>query len=156
MPQLSPKIERYLVLAARLLLGGIFLYAGMPKIIHPAAFATTVYHYQLLPDVLINLFALILPWVEVLIGTLLIAGIWLPGAIMVANLLLVMFIVALSITVARGLDIDCGCFATAQKELITFITILRDLFFIGISGYLFFATFFRRGKSTDVCDPAKS
>lgn len=151
MQQTYAKIEPYLVLAARFVLGAIFIYAGGSKIIHSAAFAKTVYHYQILPDFLINSFAVVLPWIEVLTGGLLIVGIWLPGAVVCANLMLILFLTALSIAVARGLDIDCGCFATSRKELINIETIVRDLGFICISGYLFFIEFFRRHTAKNTC-----
>ncbi len=151
MLQTYAKVEPYLILAARFVLGAIFIYAGGSKIIHPAAFAKTVYHYQILPDFLINSFAVALPWIEIVTGGLLIVGIWLPGAVVCANLLLILFLTALSIAVARGLDIDCGCFATSQTELINIETIARDLGFLCISGYLLFIEFFRRRTAENAC-----
>jgi len=55
---------RLALLAARLVMAGIFLYASIDKIAHPAAFAKDIYNYQILPDALINLTALLLPWLE--------------------------------------------------------------------------------------------
>lgn len=49
------------LLVVRLFLGAVFVYASLDKILHPQAFAEMVYNYQLLPDVLINLTAIILP-----------------------------------------------------------------------------------------------
>ncbi len=72
--------HRVFILAARLLLGGIFVFASIDKILHPAAFADAVYNYQILPDSLINLTAVFLPWLELILGGCLIAGVWLPGA----------------------------------------------------------------------------
>lgn len=118
---------RGLDLAARWMLGIIFIYASYDKILHPAAFAKAVYNYQILPDMLINLTALILPWMELLLGFFLIAGIWLAGATALVNLLLIIFSTAIFFNLARGLNIHCGCFSTAESgDPITIGTVLRD------------------------------
>ena len=79
----------------RLILGAVFVIASVNKIHQPTAFAKTLHNYQLLPDAFINLTAIILPWLELLLGILLISGLWLPGAALLANLLLLVFFGAL-------------------------------------------------------------
>ena len=69
----------WLTLIARLFLGGVFIYASVDKILHPDDFAHAVYNYQILPNGLINLTALVLPWLELLLGICLLTGVWLPG-----------------------------------------------------------------------------
>jgi uncharacterized membrane protein YphA (DoxX/SURF4 family) len=96
----------------RLLFGAIFVAAAASKIAHPAEFAKIIHNYQVLPDSLINIVAIVLPWVEVLLGALLAVGVWLPGAAALANLLLLSFFSALIFNLARGIDIHCGCFTT--------------------------------------------
>ncbi|MCF8108931.1 MAG: DoxX family membrane protein [Desulfohalobiaceae bacterium] len=128
--------------ALRLLLGGIFLYASYDKILHPAAFAEAVYNYQILPDYLVNLVALVLPWLELLLGLCLIAGVWLPGTIVISTGLLTVFIAALVFNQLRGLDIHCGCFSTETSEgPAGILTVFRDVFFLAVSTYLTFAIF---------------
>ena len=65
----------------RLILGGVFALASLDKIIFPLAFAKSISNYQILPEQFVNLVAVTLPWVELILGALLIFGIWLPGAI---------------------------------------------------------------------------
>ena len=101
-------------LFSRLFLGGVFVYASYDKILHPAAFAEVVYNYQILPEILINSVAVILPWLEVLIGSLLIFGVWMPGTALWSAVLLLSFFGALLFNMARGLDIDCGCFRSSD------------------------------------------
>jgi len=97
----------------RLVLGGIFIYAGYIKIIDPHGFAKNIYQYQLLPDVLVNISALILPWLEVVAGACLIAVPPLRrGAAGWILLMLIVFTTAIIISLARGLDISCGCMST--------------------------------------------
>jgi uncharacterized membrane protein YphA (DoxX/SURF4 family) len=97
-------------LLARLILGVVFIYASIDKILHPGQFAEIIHNYQILPDVLINPTAIILPWLELILGAFLLIGIWLPGAVFLTNLLLAVFLGAMAFNLARGLDIHCGCF----------------------------------------------
>lgn len=101
------------VWALRLILGAIFIYAGYIKIIDPHGFAKNIYQYQLLPDLLVNISALILPWLEVIAGACLIAVPPLRrGAAGWILLMLIVFTTAIIISLARGLDISCGCMST--------------------------------------------
>jgi cation diffusion facilitator family transporter len=130
----------------RLLLGAVFLYASYDKIMHPEAFAQAVYNYQILPEAAVNLAALILPWLEALLGLCLIAGLWLPGATVVSTGLLAVFIGALVFNQMRGLDIHCGCFSTdTTADPAGLWTIARDAGFLALAVYLMSATF-RRPK----------
>ncbi|MBW1980059.1 MAG: DoxX family membrane protein [Deltaproteobacteria bacterium] len=133
-------------LTVRFVLGAVFLYASVDKILHPQAFAEIVYNYQILPDSLINVTALILPWLELLLGLSLISGICLPGSVLLANLLLVTFLAALLFNAVRGLDIQCGCFSTSalQSESAMIWYLVREVLFLVLSGYLFCYIF--RGK----------
>ena len=135
-------------IVARLVLAGIFIYASLEKIAHPAAFARDVYNYQILPDVLINLTALVLPWLELFLGLCLLAGIWLPGAVLTANGLLVVFLAALVFNLARGLDINCGCFSTASEApaMSAGWYLLRDVGFLTVGIFLFYAVFVHRRR----------
>jgi uncharacterized membrane protein YphA (DoxX/SURF4 family) len=124
---------------ARLVLGSVFIYASIDKIVRPARFAEAVYDYQILPDALINLTAIILPWVEMLLGIFLVLGIWLPGAVLLSNFLLASFVGALLFNLARGLDIHCGCFSTSQETTSNyslFLYVIRDGMFLLLGLYL--------------------
>lgn len=127
------------LLVFRLFLGGVFLYSGATKIIDPGGFALSVYHYQLLPDVLVNPMAIILPWVEVVCGAALILRWWVGGASLVVTGLLLVFLTALVITLVRGLDISCGCFSSTGEGKISWWYLLRDfsLFAMGVLILLF-------------------
>lgn len=135
-----------LILVIRLILGGIFVYAGIPKILNPAAFAEAVYNYQILPGFLINFVAIVLPWMEVVVGGLLITGLWLPGALFSYILLMTSFIAALSFNVVRGLDIHCGCFSVEGGHLINIWTVVRDFFFLVPALFLFWTVVFRKRR----------
>src|SRR5574341_61257 len=120
--------SKYLSFLFRLILGCVFVYASFDKIAHPADFARIVYNYHFLPTSTINLFAIILPWIELISGMALILGLFVESASLLIGLLLGVFIVALSSAVIRGLDISCGCFSTASSsEKVVWDTIIRDL-----------------------------
>ncbi len=104
----------YLTMFSRLLIGVVFIYASIYKIADPTSFAKSIWYYHLVPGSLINLVALILPWLELLCGLALIFGVFYRGAVVWLNILTVVFIAALISTIARGLDIDCGCFKAGQ------------------------------------------
>jgi uncharacterized membrane protein YphA (DoxX/SURF4 family) len=123
--------SKYLSFLFRLILGCVFVYASFDKIAHPADFARIVYNYHFLPGSVINLFAIILPWVELLTGMALILGLFVEAASAIIGGLLIIFIVGLGNAVIRGLDISCGCFSTApSSEKIVWDTIIRDLIFL--------------------------
>lgn len=138
----GPYIAGIAYRAARWILGVVFIYACIHKILDPAAFARAVYLYQILPDGLVNLVALVLPWVELFLGVLLVIGIWMPGAAVLSTLLFMVFMGVLSYNLARGLDIGCGCFSTSPAgEAASIRTVARDGMFLAVSLYLLCATF---------------
>ena len=121
----------------RIVLGCIFIYASLDKINHPDLFAEAVYNYQLLPEMAVNLVAISLPWLELLSGILLVLGLWMGGSILILSGLMVVFIGALGINLARGLDVHCGCFITQSSDPITILTLFRDSLFLLLAFYLF-------------------
>jgi len=133
--------NKYLVFVFRLIVGGIFIYASIDKITHPEQFARIVYNYKILPHFTINFFAIILPWLELICGLFLVFGIMTRSSALVISILLLLFIIALSVNLFRGVDLSCGCFTTnlANKERISSI-IWRDLVLVLLSLEILFFT----------------
>lgn len=123
----APGPAAFITLAARLAAGATFLYASLDKIADPAGFAQAIYNYRLLPDALLHPFALLLPWLEAVVGAALIAGLARRGAALLAAGMTVMFIAAVGTALARGLDISCGCFHTRGGDGVGTSLLLRDL-----------------------------
>ncbi len=118
----------------RLAMAGVFIYASIDKIIHPDLFAEAVYNYQVLPGYLVNLTALILPWLELILGFCLLINRWMAGASALATGLMTLFVGLTLFNLARGLDISCGCFSAAPGENpITLLTLVRDISFLILS-----------------------
>jgi putative oxidoreductase len=99
-----------------LIIGGIFIYAGVMKISDPAGFANDIDNYKILPWPLTVRLAFYLPWLEILCGLAVILGLLYRGGLLILTVLVWIFIIASVIAKARGLDITCGCFGHASKN----------------------------------------
>jgi uncharacterized membrane protein YphA (DoxX/SURF4 family) len=115
-------------LAARLVVGGIFVMYAIDKLAAPADFALNIERYELLPLWSVNLMAIVLPWIELVVGLFLIAGIRLRASAVVAAMLLGVFIVAIGSAMARGLEINCGC--SAHSETVGWGKIVEDAIYL--------------------------
>jgi uncharacterized membrane protein YphA (DoxX/SURF4 family) len=102
--------DRGFLRLAGLVVGGVFIYASLDKIAHPDRFADVVNDYQMLPPLLVNGFALAMPWTEMVAGAALVLGLWRRAAGLLAAALTIAFMVAVAQAEMRGLEIECGCF----------------------------------------------
>lgn len=129
--------NEYIALVVRLAVGFIFIYASLDKIANPAQFARIVYNYHLLPGNLINLMAIMLPWVEIICGLALVFGIYKKGGIYLINLVVVIFIIAITVNLIRGVDLECGCFTVSSKAKGSALSLLiRDIGLLILTIYL--------------------
>jgi len=118
----------------RLLLGGIFIYTGLPKLLHPAEFARLAAGYRILHPELVNLFGITMPWVEVVGGACLVIGVLPRSSALVIAGLLAAFIGAAFLALARGLEISCGCFFPLLGESrLTWKLAIRDAIMLAIA-----------------------
>ena len=103
-------MKRAALMAIRLVLGGLFLAAGLSKVGAPLQTLAAIYSYQIvLPDWLATTVAHALPWIEILLGLGLLSGLWLPVTASCAAAMLGVFIVLTVQAWWRELPIDCGC-----------------------------------------------
>ena len=138
--------SRPLQVLARLVLGGIFIYASLDKIAQPLQFAKIIENYKILPLSLVTLSALVLPWLELFAGICLVSGICERSAAMLLTFLLFLFILALGFNAFRGINMSCGCFSTSASDTENvYVLILRDLLIL-LPGLLII--FFNREKKT--------
>lgn len=107
--------NKYLLLIIRFSIGFIFIYAGAEKISTPNDFAISISNYRLFPVSVINLFAITLPWIEIVSGILLGFGVAVKENSTLIFSLLFVFTLAIVISLFRGLSIDCGCFGKGTQ-----------------------------------------
>lgn len=97
-------------LLARLALGGVLLVAGALKVGNPLGSARAVQAYDVMPFEVARWIGYALPWVEIVIGLLLVVGLFTRVAAALGTLLMIAFVIGIAQAWARGLTIDCGCF----------------------------------------------
>jgi putative oxidoreductase len=98
-------------------LGGLFFYAGLQKVLHFHEFAEAVLAYQLLPETLVGLAVAGLPWLEIAAGLGLVAGFKRRSCLLLLTGLVAVFLAVIFVTMARGLNIDCGCGLFFQRQV---------------------------------------
>jgi uncharacterized membrane protein YphA (DoxX/SURF4 family) len=124
--------------SVRIILGGLLMYASMDKIANMGDFAKIIHNYKLLPVGLENLLAIFLPWLEFITGFCLVTGKFNKGSLLIYNVLLVIFIIALSQALIRGLDINCGCFSVNPSSTSeVWLRIIEDFVMLFFSYNLF-------------------
>jgi putative oxidoreductase len=128
-------IGPYVGLAARIIVGGYFVYAAVPKIVEPLAFATSIAAYGLVPSVLVNGMALTLPWLELLCAIGLMVGWRVRLNAISCSAMLAMFTAAVAYAVIAGLKIDCGCFGSSGGEEVSWTKVGKNL--VMLAGLLY-------------------
>jgi putative oxidoreductase len=124
-------MTRWLGLAARLSLGLTFAWAAVAKLPDLRTFAEEVANYQLLPSALVPAAAVAFVGVELACAAALLVGRWVRAASALCGAMLVLFIVALTQALVRGIDLRCGCFGGA--DLATWGTVWRDVVLLGVA-----------------------
>ncbi len=108
--------SQWLTVRVQFVLAAFFVVAGISKIADPPGFAHEIHNYKMVPGALVNAMALLLPWLEVVTGAALFLGIARRTAAKVFAVLLLVFIAALGVNLARGHPVDCGCFGTSTVQ----------------------------------------
>ena len=150
MLQSSPfNFRRAVILIARLVLGGIFVYAGISKVFFPnahlwpmfvlkfsistnlATFAQQVESYKLLSPAGVDSVAHTLPFTEIALGLMLLIGWGLRIWASLVTLIMLGFLTVVTRAYLLHMNINCGCFAT--PEPLTIMTVVRDSLFVGLA-----------------------
>lgn len=136
----SAAILDWVGLVARLFLAGVWFLSGSAKAFDPTTARAAVRAYQVLPPDLADVVGLALPWLEIMLGLLLLLGVAVRLTAVFSAVLLVIFIAGVVSAAARGLSIDCGCFggggtiAAGQTRYTE--EVLRDVGFLVVALYL--------------------
>ncbi len=135
-------IKSTIVLGLRWLLGIVFIWAALGKMVGPQDFLANLFEYRLpLPEFSLRFAAVTLPWLELVFGLSLLTGFWPESTLGVILMLMMVFLIATGQAWVRGLEIDCGCFGTAIEKN-TFVgsvqfAFFRNLVLAAISLFLF-------------------
>jgi uncharacterized membrane protein YphA (DoxX/SURF4 family) len=127
--------NKYFLLLLRLLLALVFIFAAVEKISDPGNFSVSIANYKLFPAEFINVPAIIIPWIELISGLLLLLGISVKENSAIVTFLLVVFTIAVIISLFRGLNIDCGCFGTIYGSEIGILKVSENILLI-IIGFI--------------------
>ena len=122
---IAPAVSRLLAIAV----GALFIYAGILKALDPAQFAGDIANFRLLPQLAGAVLAVYLPWLEIVCGMALVFKKTYRGALLILTALCLIFLAALASTMARGLDISCGCFGHAHPHPL-WGSLLLDVFLL--------------------------
>jgi putative oxidoreductase len=126
----NPPWVDHAVLVIRVILGVIFLVAGSAKIGHATFFAAQIAGFRILPSVVIAPMALILPYLEVMLGGYLVLGLFTRAAAWIAAAMLLAFDLAIASAVVRGMAVNCGCFGPTDQTVTTWAEVARDAVFV--------------------------
>ena len=124
----------WVAVAARLLVGGLFVFSGISKLILPhGEVMALVEQYQVIPDFLVSPIAAGLPWLELVSGTALCIGFMTTAAAWVIGFQLVGFSVLMVVVLVAQIPIDdCGCFGNLGIRETPLHVLIRDLILLGI------------------------
>jgi putative oxidoreductase len=129
--------NKYTILIFRIMLGLGFIYASVEKILFPMSFADSVSSYQVVPRPLLNIVAIIFPWCELVAGLFLLNGFKTRSCNIIILLMLCLFNVLIISVLARGLQVDCGCFSSGSDPIGIF-KLLQDCGYLLLSLAIFF------------------
>lgn len=133
-------------LIVRISLGALFIYSSIHKIESPSEFAKVIYGYGLFPQISINLLAIIVPSIELFSGLSLVFGVFPRSGALLINIMLILFIIAISINLIRGHEFDCGClaFGESKSPLNNIWVLIRDILTLIFGVYLLYYDDVRR------------
>jgi len=141
--------NKHILLFFRLVVGGVFIWAGLLKIFDPLGFAQNIANYRIFSQSVSLFLALILPWIEVICGLLLVMGIFRETASFMLSSSLVVFLGLIIVTLIRGLDIDCGCFGNLNRS-VDYKLLLMDCVLLFFSLNIFLSQYSAKRKKQSV------
>ncbi len=139
--------NKYVLWLFRLVVGGVFIWAGVLKIIDPLEFAQNIANYRVVSRDISFFLALVLPWLEVLCGILVILGIFRSASSLLLSGMLGIFLVLITVTILRGLDVDCGCFGSIGRH-VDYRLLLTDIVLLYMTLNILISSFRSRSSAT--------
>lgn len=128
----------------RVLMGALLIFSGYFKIMDPEAFGAVITRYDIIPGTMVGWAAMVIPPLELLMGLCLVAGYKVRASAFIAMGMMLLFIVFMSVNLARGVKFDCGCFEMKRLgldigETLSGWLVARDILFLVIFSVIFTA-----------------
>ncbi|MCY3022172.1 MAG: DoxX family protein [Planctomycetota bacterium] len=130
LPATRERLKTAVLVLLRLALGAVLFYAGFLKLRSGYSFAETIANFRLMPAQANQILAVVLPWCEVCAGLLLFFGVWVRAGGLLATLFFATFTAAILSALARGLDIECGCFGTDAATRVGLRALVVDILWL--------------------------
>lgn len=122
----------YALLIIRLLISGFYILAGITKLLELKGFIQIVHRFEILPERMVPYFSIILPTLELFFGLCLFFGLYHRWTIKFLIILVNVFIIVITVTMIRGISVNCGCFGGLFDDVIGLETLIRDFFLLGL------------------------
>jgi len=123
-----------LVRLCQIVIGVIFAWAALAKIGDAQGFAAQVHNFRIMPVAFENIVAVTLPWIELVAAMALVLNIRARSGALLVFAMLAAFTVAIVVALLRGLDIECGCFGTADASRVGFVKVLENMAMLAVAG----------------------
>lgn len=117
----------YLLLAARIIVGLMFIIVGIGKISNATEFAKEIGNYGILPEQLLNIAAISVAWIELVVGLFFLFGVEIKSSGLIIFLLLFVFTSAIVIAMVKGLNINCGCYSNIASQKVGMPKVLENI-----------------------------
>jgi uncharacterized membrane protein YphA (DoxX/SURF4 family) len=128
-----PAVAPELILMCRIVIGMVFVAAGLGKLSDLQAFAREIENFDVLYPGYENTVAILLPWIEIIVGLALVLGIRARGAAWLAAGCMAVFTIGVIQAMARNLDISCGCFGTSNAMRVGMRKLIENVIFLGFA-----------------------
>ncbi len=125
--------NKYFLIVSKVIVGLVFVISGIIKISNPHEFVEAVNNFKMLPPVTVNLFVIIIPWMEFASGLLLMFNIFPKETVTIITGLLIIFTIAIVVAMIRSLTFSCGCFGNIFPQDVGFLKILENLILLGLA-----------------------
>ncbi len=127
------RLRNWTVTLCRVILAAVFIFAAIGKIQRPEEFASAIAGFRILPMPLVNIAAITMPWVELLTGIAVLIPAFIQSSALIMVAMNAAFITAALLAIARGLDIECGCFSLSRAhETVGWWLVVRDVVFLAM------------------------
>ena len=135
-------IRKFILFIIRIFIAAVFIFSGVAKLLEIQGFIQIVHKFQIVPELVLPYFAAVLPAIELFLGLCLMFNLYVRLSIISLTVLLTIFIIAITITMVRGISVNCGCFGGFFKDVVGLHALAKDFFLLGF--LIFFIRFHKK------------